>query len=185
MEIKISGRNIDIGDSLKEYTEKQIENIVEKYLYEDISSTVSIIKENKLFNVEICLYLFKGFIIKTNGSSDDPYHAVMIAIERLEERIKKHKNRIRDKKHRVDWEKAFEATRYTIERKESQNDADEEHLVIAEQASYVLPMSVSEAVMKLDLTELPVVMFRNADTDRINVVYKRSDGHIGWIDYKN
>ena len=74
--------------------------------------------------------------------------------------------------------------RYIIERKPSSNDEDEEHLVIAEQESSILPLSVSEAVMKLDLTEMPVVMFKNADSGRINVVYKRSDGHIGWIDYK-
>lgn len=185
MTIKIAGKNIDLGDSLREYAEKEIENLVDKYLGEEIESSILIGKDNRLFDVEVCLYLNKGFVIKTNGSSDDPYKAVASALERLEERIKKHKNRIKNKARRSEWVKGVDATRYVVERKDAQNDAsDEEHLVIAEQEGFILSLSVSEAVMKLDLTEMPVVMFKNADSGRINVVYKRPDGHIGWIDYK-
>lgn len=185
MTVKLSGKNIDLGESLREYAEKETENLTDKYLGEKIDSTVIINKDNRLFAVEVCLYLNKGFVIKTNGSSDDPYRAVSIALERLEERIKKHKHRINDKNRRGEWAKATDAVRYVIERKQTSEDEDEEHLVIAEQDSLILPLSVSEAVMKLDLTEVPVVMFKNADTGRINVVYKRVDGHIGWIDYKD
>ena len=184
MEINIFGKGIDLGDSLREYTSTKTNNLAVKYLDEDITSKITISKDNRVFEVEICLHLTKGFVIKTNGSSDDPYRAVDIALERLEERIKKHKNRIKDKRHRAEWNAATDAMRYIIERKPSSNDEDEEHLIIAEQESSILPLSVSEAVMKLDLTEMPVVMFKNADSGRINVVYKRSDGHIGWIDYK-
>lgn len=184
MEIQISGRGIDLGNSLREYTETKTSNLVEKYLGEGLTSNITMSKDNRVFEVEICLYLTKGFVVKTNGSSDDAYRAVDIALERLEERVKKHKNRIKDKKRRSEWNAAVEAVRYIVERKPSSNDEDEEHLVIAEQESLLLPLSVSEAVMKLDLTEMPVVMFKNADSGKINVVYKRSDGHIGWIDYK-
>ena len=184
MEINISGRGIDLGNSLREYTSSKTNNLVDKYLDEDITSRITISKDSRIFEVEICLHLAKGFVIKTNGSSDDPYRAVDIALERLEERIEKHKNRIKNKNRRSEWNMAADAMRYIIERKPSSNDEDEEHLVIAEQESSILPLSVSEAVMKLDLTEMPVVMFKNADSGRINVVYKRPDGHIGWIDYK-
>lgn len=186
MAIKVSGRNIDLGSSLTEYIEKETENLIDKYLGEEIESTVSISKDNRLFDVEICLYLYKGFVIKTHGSSDDPYRACDLALERLEDRVKKHKHRIKDKQRRQEWNKGIEAMKYTMERKDSNSDSDEdeEHLVIAEQDGYILSLSVSEAVMKLDLTEMPVVMFKNADSGRINVVYKRPDGHIGWIDYK-
>lgn len=184
MTVKISGKNISLGESLKEFAEKETENLVDKYLGEKIDSSVSISKDNRLFDVEACLYLNKGFVIKTNGASDDPYKAVTLALERLEDRIKRHKHRIKNKERRKEWTKAIDATRYIVERKQSAGDKDEEHLVIAEQEGLILSLSVSEAVMKLDLTDVPVVMFKNADTGRINVVYKRSDGHIGWIDYK-
>ncbi len=184
MDIKVSGRGIDLGDSLREYAETKTNNLIAKYLGEEIKSNIAVSKDNRIFETEICLYLTKGFVIKTNGSSDDPYRALDIALERLEERIKKHKNRIKDRKRRSEWDTATTAMRYVVERKPSSDDGDEEHLVIAEQESSILPLSVSEAVMKLDLTEMPVVMFKNAESGRINVVYKRSDGHIGWIDYK-
>lgn len=185
MPIKVSGKNLDIGESLKEFTTKEVENLLDKYVGEDLDSTVNISKDNRLFNVDVCLYLMKGFVLKTGGTSDDPYRAVLIALERLEERIKRHKHRIRNKQRRAGWETgALDAKRYVIERREQNNDDDEEHLVIAEQDGAVLMLSVSEAVMKLDLADLPVVIFKNIETERINVVYKRPDGHIGWIDYK-
>ncbi len=184
MTIKVFGKGVDLGESLREYAESRTENLIEKYIAEEIDTNVTVHKDSRIFETEVCLYLNKGFVIKANGASDDPYRAVDIALERLEERIKKHKNRIKDKSRRSEWARATEATRYIIERKPSSNDADEEHLVIAEQESLILPLSVSEAVMKLDLTEMPVVMFKNSDSGRINVVYKRPDNHIGWIDYK-
>lgn len=184
MSIKVSGKGIDLGDSLKEYAIKETENLIDKYLGEKIDSNILITKDNRLFDVEACLRLSKGFVIKTNGSSDDPYKAVASALERLEERIKKHKHRIKNKQRRTEWHDGIDATKYVVERKNSDSDNDEEHLVIAEQEGFILSLSVSEAVMKLDLTEMPVVMFKNADSGKINVVYKRPDGHIGWIDYK-
>ena len=183
MTIKVSGKNIDLGNSLKEYIIKETENLVDKYFGEKIESHILISKDNRLFDSEVCVHLHKGFVIKTNGSSDDPYKAVDLALERLEDRIRKHKNRIKNKERRTEWTKGIEAKKYVVERKDSVSDSDEEHLVIAEQEGYILSLSVSEAVMKLDLTEMPVVMFKNADSGRINVVYKRPDGHIGWIDY--
>lgn len=187
MQIKVSGKNIDIGDSLREYTEKEVDNLIDKYVGEPIDANIVIEKDHRLFDVEACLHLYKGFVIKSNGTSDDPYKAVALALERLEDRIKKHKNKIKNKHRRSEWEtEASNAKGYVLERKDSTTEEnDEEHLIIAEQEKYVLPLSVSEAVMKLDLTDMPVVMFKNAESGRINIVYKRPDGHIGWVDYQN
>ena len=97
MVVRISGRGIDLGNSLREYATKEVDNLLEKYLGDDVETSVVVGKDNRLFEVEICAYLNKGFVVKTNGASDDAYRAVSIALERLEERIKKHKNRIKDK----------------------------------------------------------------------------------------
>ncbi len=185
MSVKIFGKNLELGESLREYSESKIRKLAETYLDEDVDSNITINKDKNIFETEICLHLNKGFVIKANGASDDAYQAVDIALQRLEWRVQRHKNRIKDKARRSEWGKAVDAVRYVLERKPSSSDGDEEHLIIAEQESSILPLSVSEAVMKLDLTEMPVVMFKNADNGRINVVYKRGDGHIGWIDYKS
>jgi ribosomal subunit interface protein len=187
MQVKISGKGIDLGSSLKEYAQKELSNLIDKYIGESVDSNLTVSKDHKLFDVEACIRLHMGFIIKTNGASDDPYRAVDMALERLEERTKRHKNRIKDKHRRASWsDSGFDATKYIIERKSATSgETDEEHLIIADQKGYILPLSISEAVMKLDLTDVPVVMFKNIDSGKINVVYKRSDGHIGWIDYKD
>ncbi len=185
MKIMITGKGIDLGDSLREFTEKETANLVDKYIGDELDSSIIISKDNRLFSVEICLRLHHGFMMKANGLSDDPYRAVSTALEKLEERIKKHKNRIKDKHRRTQWaDNSIHATKYIVERKHSSENAEEEHLTIAEQESEILSLSVSEAVMKLDLADVPVVMFKNADSGHINVVYKRPDGHTGWIDYK-
>ena len=183
MQIKVSGKGIELGDSLREFVEKEISSLTEKYIGDSIEASIIISKDNRLFDVEIFLHLHYGFVIKADGKSDDPYRSVSFALERLEERLKKHKNRIRNKHRRTQWSNnSINATKYIVERKNT--NADEEHLTIAEQESSILCLSVSEAVMKLDLADVPVVMFKNADSGRINVVYKRPDGHTGWIDYK-
>lgn len=187
MQIKVTGKGIEVGDSLRVFSIEETSNIVDKYIGAAVESTVTIGKDNKLFKVEIILYVSKGFVMKTNGSSDDPYKAVSLAIEKLESRIKKHKNRIMDKHRREHWmDGGHSAQDYVLERKEGADETqDEEHLVIAEQERYVLSLSVSEAVTKLDLGDFPVVMFKNVESGRINIVYKRPDGHIGWLDYKS
>lgn len=187
MQIKITGRGIDIGDSLREFATLEISNLIDKYIGDSIESSITIGKNNKLFNTEILLHISRGFIMKSNGSSDDPYKAVSLALERLESLIKKHKHRVKDKAKRDQWaDSGYAATDYLLERRDPQTEeSDEEHLVIAEREKFVLSLTVSEAVTKLDLGDLPVVMFKNADNNNINVVYKRPDGHIGWIDYTN
>jgi ribosomal subunit interface protein len=187
VQIKVSGKNIDIGESLRGYSDKKVERIIEKYIGEKIDANITISKDRKLFDVESCVHLHKGFVIKSHGSSDDPYKAVDMSIERLEEMIKRHKNKIKDKERRNKWNALdpVNATSYILERKESPAETDdEEHLIIAESEKCVLTLSVSEAVMKLDLTGSPVVMFKNTDSGRVNIVYKRPDGHISWLDYK-
>lgn len=134
MQINVNGKGINIGESLAQFSEQAVANIIDKYLEKAIETSVTISKNNRLFEVEIFLFVSKGFIMKTNGSSDDPYKAVTLAIERLEHRIKKHKNRLMNKQRREHWtDNGYSAIDYVLERKEDQNNSqDEEHLIIAE-----------------------------------------------------
>jgi ribosomal subunit interface protein len=190
MQVKVSGKGITVGDSLQSFVKDEIGKIVSKYIGSCIESSIIVGKNNRLFITNIALHISRGFFIKGSGESDDPYKSVSIATEKLEARIKKHKNRIKDQNKRNRWaEDGYVAKDYVVERKyqnnHDNNDDDEEHLIIAEQEKHVLLQSVSEAVAKLDLGDWPVVMFKNVENQRINVVYKRSDGHIGWIDYSD
>ena len=181
--MRIYGKHIDIGDSLQSAIELKINNLIEKYVGTVQDSSVTICKDHKIFNIEIVLLVEKGFWIKGSGVSDDPYKALDFALSKLEVVIKKHKSKLLDSERRTRWvESGYAAIDRTLDHA-PENDPQEEKLIIAEQEKYVLLLSVSEAVAKLELGDLPVVMFKNADNLRINVVYKRSDGHIGWIDY--
>jgi ribosomal subunit interface protein len=183
MQVKVSGKGIKIGSSLQNFVIEEISGLVSRYLEKGLDTTVIVGKDGRFFTVEIILHASRGFFMKSNGKSDEPYKAVALSLAKLESRIKKHKHRIKDQNKRDRWaEEGYLAKDYVIERK-PQRGKDEEHLVIAEKEKYVLSLSVSEAVAKLDLGDLSVVMFKNADTDRVNVVYKRPDGHIGWVDY--
>ncbi|MDR0640738.1 MAG: ribosome-associated translation inhibitor RaiA [Holosporales bacterium] len=183
MGVNVAGRNIDVGDSFRTHATKEVTSLVNKYIGNDLEANVSVEKDHKLFNVEIRLRIASGFVVKTDGVSNDPYKAVSDAISRLDERVRRHKKRLKDQKRRVHWEaESINATGYIIKRENTQQ-GEEEHLIIAEQERLILDMSVSEAVMKMDLTGLAITMFKNSENGRINVVYKRPDGHIGWIDY--
>jgi ribosomal subunit interface protein len=183
--VKITGRGIDVGENLRKFISDEVLNLIDKYIGVVADATVTVKKDSRLFRIESILQIGKGLTLKTDGSGEDPYRAFSLSLEKLEERIKRHKNRVVTSKDRLTkWEeKGHYATNYVLERKGNDND-DEEHLVIAEQNRYVMFSTVSDAVMKLDLSESSVVMFKNADSGKINVVYKRSDGHIGWIDYQ-
>jgi ribosomal subunit interface protein len=183
MQVKVSGKGIKVGSNLQNLVSEEISKLISKYIGKGLDATVILGKDGRFFTIEIILHASRGFFMKSNGKSDDPYKAVTLSLTKLESRIKKHKHRIKDQNKRDRWaDEGYLAKDYVIERK-PQRGKDEEHLVIAEQEKYVLSLSVSEAVAKLDLGDLPVVMFKNADTDRVNVVYKRPDGHIGWVDY--
>jgi ribosomal subunit interface protein len=184
--VKITGKSIDLGESLRGYISNSVSNLMQKYLGEDVESSLTMRKDNNEFVVEARLYVHKGFIIRSHGKSPDAYAAVDASLSRLVTLLSKHKNRLINKHRRKRWDDAGnDAVKYVLERKSSTSDEnDEEHLIIAEQEGYVLSLSVSEAVMKLDLTDAPVVMFKNAESGRVNVVYKKQDGNVGWINYR-
>ena len=184
MQVRVYGKNIDLGDSLRSNIELKIENIVEKYLNTITDASATVIKDHRIFKVEIVLLVTKGFWINGCGSSDDPYKALDFAIAKLEVLIKKHKNKLADVTQRARWvEHGYAAVDKTLD--QTQDNTEPDKIIIAEQEKYVLLLSVSEAVAKLELGDLPVVMFKNAENQHINVVYKRPDGHYGWIDYSD
>eukprot|EP01037_Dinobryon_pediforme_P014762 gene14762-14891_t len=119
--------------------------------------------------------------LKEMNIDEDAYRSASVAVEKLEARIKKYKNRLQDKKRHRDGEhEPMFAQQYILNAEE--DSGEDTPLIIAEMPSEISRLSVGEAVMRMDLADVPLMMFRNASNGELNVVYKRHDGHVGWID---
>jgi ribosomal subunit interface protein len=190
MAIQVTGKNLDLGDALRQYVQERVDGTVGKYMEGGLSGFISIAKERAGFQTNCSIHLHAGFNVATSGEAHDPYASVDAAIERLEKRLRRYKRRL--KNHHLDSQNAgpqrgLESVDYLIHHGEDSEDEtpasdDLAPAIVAETRMTIRDLSVSDAVMDLDLTEQQFVIFRNASHGRINIVYRRPDGHIGWID---
>lgn len=185
MEILISGKHIEVGESLKAHIEKRLEEILHKYLGRVVNVTVVITKEAHLFKADINCNTgtSTGVIVKGSGASEDVYASFDIAAEKIEKQLRRYKRRLTNH-HKTGADivpQAVSAKKYVLKDHEEEPH-DDAPVIIAEQATEIETLTVSAAVMKMDLAELPALMFFNSANGRINVVYKRADGNISWVD---
>lgn len=186
MTIQITGKNVEVGDAYQTYVSDKIRTLLQKYVSRDLKGHVRLEKERGLFKTNCSVRLASGLLLEAHGEGGDAYQSADAAVERLETRVRKYKRRLKDH----DAQRAqngrgggFEATDYVVSTDEETAPATGDHpLIIAETPRSVAELSVSEAVMQLDLTEATFLMFRNAGSGGVNLVYRRGDGHIGWID---
>jgi hypothetical protein len=129
----------------------------------------------------------RGVVVQCHGEASDPYVAFDSAAEHLDKRLRRHKRRLRNH-HRSPKEESEspDATDYVVatvaEEEQAREASDDQPLIIAEMRTSIPQLSVSEAVMRLDLTDLPALLFRNSAHGNLNLVYRRRDGNVGWID---
>lgn len=187
MQVQVSGQQIDIGASLKGYVEERACSTVEKYFEDAISFHVNFSKQVHLFYCDIILNDGTGRnVVRSKAEADEIYHCFDLALAKLEKQLRRYKSKIQDKQSRMKTADAIEkiaATKYVISSTESDLEA-ENPVIIAEKPHEILSLSVSDAVMAMDLENLPALLFKNAKTGRINVVYYRKDGNISWVDTK-
>lgn len=185
MQLTISGKNLDVGDALRGHVEKSLSAITEKYFNNPIEATVIVSKEAFHFRSDVSVHIGKGIVIRCHGSNDDPYLCVDEVLNRVATRLRRHKTRLRDH-HKPELNAIQEdlaVKQFVLSAEESNNDAEVHNpVVVAELVTRIMPMSVSQAVMHLDLTEQPLLMFKNSANGQVNVVFRRPDGNIGWID---
>lgn len=181
MQINISGKGIDVGESFRNHTEAKLEEGVKKYLDRVVSLDVVISKENHLFHVSIHgnTGTSSGVMIKSTANAADIYAALDSAAEKIEKQLRRYKRKLTD--HHSQKIDEFSGVKYVISSAEKEEEA-EQPLIIAEKATKITTLTVSEAVMRMNLAELPALMFYNAGNGRLNVVYKRADGNISWVD---
>jgi ribosomal subunit interface protein len=190
MPFRVSGKNIDIGEALRSRVNERIAEATAKYFDGGFSGHVTIGKEGFGFRTECAIHLDSGITLEAEAIAADAYASADQAAERIEKRLRRYKGKLKDRQAaRADGHArergAIDAPSYVIAAPE--HDADEEvtewnPVIIAESTTALKRLSVSEAVMELDMTGAAVVVFRHAGHGRVNLVYRRADGHIGWID---
>ncbi len=185
MDINISGKNIDLGDALQIHVEENLSQGIHKYFDRDVEAQVTFANEHSEVVCEITTHLASGVFLAARGKGGDAYSAFSEAQEKIEKRVRRHKRRLKDHHNNVKDPLPAENAAHYLLASPAEDAADipeETPMVIAESQRAVREMTVSDAVMQLDISEDPALLFKNAGHGRLNVVYRRADGHIGWID---
>lgn len=186
MQINVSGKQIDIGSALQEYVSEKIEQGVTKYFDRAVKAEVVFSKESHLNRADILVNEGTGtqLAIRGHGEADEIYVAFDIACERIEKQLRRYKRRLKSHNKEKLNNVVPEATQYVLADNEEESTEEDNPLIIAEQATDIEHITVSEAVMRMDLGDLPALMFVNSKTNSISVVYRRNDGNVSWIDSK-
>ncbi len=190
MQLIVQGKHIDVGDSLREHVRDHLTQAAEKYFPNPIEATVLFSKEDDhRIKSDITVHLGKDIILKAHNEAGEAYAAFDSATEKLAKRMRRYKSRMKDhqrKIHEIPAEKETPAVYKTLEALQHGDDSSEtdpgEPTVVAEMVTTIQKMSVSDAVMRLELADANAMMFENQENGEINMVYRRNDGHIGWVD---
>lgn len=190
MRVQVAGRHVDVGEALKIKINDDLGRTIEKYFARAGEALVTVEKANSGFEVDCSLHLPSGILLQAEGQGGDAYSAFGDALDKMEKRVRRYKRRL--KNHHNTQKTAMPAeiaAAYVLksdegEETESAEPApdDAKPLIIAETTVNVKTMTVSMAVMQLDLSEDPALLFRNAGTGGLNLVYRRKDGNVGWVD---
>lgn len=188
MSFRVSGKNIDIGEALRTRVNARIAEATGKYFDGGFSGHVTVGKEGFGFRTECVIHLDSGIMLEAEAVAADAYASAEQAAIRIEKRLRRYKRRLKDHQSARANGNAGEpiqidAPSYVIATPEHDEEVAEWNpVIIAETTTTLKRQSVSEAVMELDMRGAAVVVFRHAGHGRINLVYRRADGHIGWID---
>jgi ribosomal subunit interface protein len=198
MQIQFVSKGIDVSPALRERIEGRVEDGTAKYFSRPGEAYVVAYKEGYGFKVDCSVHLPSGAFLQASGDGGDAYAAAEAAVQHLEKRLRRYKRRLKD--HQADNKPALPAEETPITvlrgapRDQVWDDEDEaieddggaeggsEPVIVAETVGELKTMTVGAAVLEMDLTDSHFLMFRNASTQALNVVYRRPDGHVGWID---
>ncbi|MBB6252478.1 ribosome hibernation-promoting factor, HPF/YfiA family [Nitrospirillum iridis] len=201
MHIIVKGKQLDVGESLRTHVETTLTGLVEKYFSNPLEATVVLSREAHLYKADIQAHVGRGIILQAYAEATEPYPAFDDAAERVAKRLRRYKRRLRDHHQREQADAAVPARKYIINADAHDDEADDgvnapaadghavngngaDHhpMIIAEMQTNIDMLTVSEAVMRMDLAELPALLFRNRAHGQLNMVYRRPDGNVGWVD---
>ena len=186
MNLTVKGKNIDVGDALRSHIGDSLENIFSKYFSNPIEATVTLSKQVHLFSAQLSVHVGRGILLQSEAEADQAYSAYDKAAEHLTSRLRRYKQRLRDH-HRADIQ-TQRAAQYVVSAGDLEGAdapepaADTAPVIIAEMQTEIPSLTVGEAVMRLDLSDQKAMMFLNRAHGGLNMVYRRNDGNIGWVD---
>ena len=188
MQIQIAGKQIEVGQALRERIADGLDAGVSKYFDRTGEAQVFVSRPGRDFVVDCSVHLPSGVTLQAHGEADDAYAAFEKALEKMEKRVRRYHRRLKDHHQRqreaIRSEAVFEGVIRSgdddeVELPENEGEAP---AIIAETDAKLPTMTVSMAVMQLELTDKAALMFRNAKHGGLNMVYKRTDGNVGWVD---
>ncbi len=188
MQVSLQGRQVDVSDAFREHVEQSLGTILDKYFGDAIDATVTISREAHLFKVSVSAHIGHGVDAIGSAEADQPYPAFDLAAEHLAKRLRRHKRRLRDHSRKMEQRETMIAQQYILagqvpeEEEEETAGGEDMPLVVAEMTTEIPTLTVSQAVMHMDLSDLPALLFRNSSHGGINMIYRRRDENIGWID---
>ncbi|ABE37419.1 ribosome hibernation-promoting factor, HPF/YfiA family [Rhodopseudomonas pseudopalustris] len=193
MTIRVSGKSISVGEALRGRVSERTEEVLRKYFDGNYSGHITLSKDGFGFRTDCSLHLDSGITLEAESNAADAYVSADQALLQIEKRLRRYKSRLKDRSSRKAHAEAtalaeltapVDMPSYVIEA-----PGDEEHhedaynpVIIAEATTAMKRLSVSEAVVELDLTGAPVLIFLHGGSGRVNIIYRRADGNIGWID---
>ena len=192
MQITVAGKQVDLSDALRTRVSTQMDTIAGKYFDHALEAHVTFSRARSFFTCDINVHAGRGLQLRGEGEAADANAAFDDAAEHIAKRLRRYRRRVNDHHRDLSQRAGPEAARQYI-LKEEENGADVAALdgrtldeayatVVAETQTEIAVLSVGEAVMRMDLADQPVMMFRNSVNGVLNVVYRRGDGNIGWID---
>ena len=194
MKLSVQGKQIDIGDSLRSYVEEKLNELNAKYFSRAIDSNVIFSREGEgFFRTHVSIRIGKNIQIMADAIENEIYLSFDVAAAKLAKQLRRYKNRLRDHHQRIEQTpetESIKARDYTLAMEafvnlESKPEAEQQPdnpLIVAEMAADIETLSVSEAVMRMDLANQSALLFRNASNNGLNLVYRRNDGNVGWVD---
>ena len=187
MQYNISGRHIHIGDKLNAHVERNLDQVISKYAERPTSAQATFSKSARQFTCEVTVHLSTGLSAQAKSHAPEIYASFDTCCEKLEKQLRRYKRRLKNHhKTRSSPIESFEAPAYILASSDDHHESDEpeslQPVIIAEIETKVPTLVVGEAVMQMELAGASMLVFRNQAHDGVNVVYRRDDGNIGWID---
>lgn len=188
MQLTVKGKQLDVGDALRTHVAENLNSVVGKYFTKPIEATVVFSREAHLFKADIQVHVGRGIVLQSMSEATEPYPAFDTACEKLHKRLRRYKDRLRGHHADAGAEDLIPA-RYQVLEAERDDHHDQEPangkahpIVVADMQMHIDTLTVSEAVMRMELAEAPALLFRNRGNGGLNMVYRRADGNVGWVD---
>lgn len=186
MQVLITGKKLEVGDSLRNQAGDRVRDVCKKYDLTPLEMAVTFSKEGSPFHAMIrCdleMHLGKGIYVRAHGETDDAHVSLASAFETFEKRLARYKGKLMDHKKKRDLSSTeIPGSQYIINPQGEKGMVEDNPLIVAELTHDIPTLTVSEAVMHLDLSDTQAILFNNVKNNQLNVVYWRSDGNIGWI----